>query len=173
MKSILFLAIAKLFLAIKTLLPLNTFLAFVFPFTKPTEVLLQRVTVDLSSAQILALDGTPVTVVPAPGVGSRIVPFLTIIHMIGGGVAYTDAGVAVSLSAGSANYPLTDNNIFLVTVSPNKRSMTMGFAEVLDTAANPQTSDNAPLQIGKITNNFAAGTGTARVTVYFAVEPTS
>lgn len=141
------------------------------PFALPTRGLIQRVTVSLTSAQLLALLATPVTIVPAPGSGFRIVPLLVMIHMLGGTVAYTDAGGAVSLAAGTANYPLTTNGIFLVTVSPNKRNLTMEFGEIMDTAANPPTSDNAPLQIKKITNEFAAGNGTARVTVDFMVEP--
>lgn len=166
---------AKLFLSaaivLKTLFPLKILGAASIPFASPGRNFVQRVTVDLTSAQLLALDGTPVQIVPAPGAGLRIVPLLTMIHMIGGTVAYTDAGGAVSLNAGSASYALTDNNIFLVTVAPNKRTLTMGFAEVLDTAANPPTTDNAPLTISKATNNLAAGNGTARVTAYYFVEP--
>jgi hypothetical protein len=166
-----FLAVA---LVLKALFPLKGFsLAASIPFASPGRNVIQRVTVDLTSAQLLALLGTPIQIVPAPGSGLRIVPLLAMIHMIGGGVAYTDAGGAVSLAAGSANYPFTTNNIFLVTVSPNKRTMTMSFGEILDTAANPPTPDNAALNIQKITNNLAAGTGTARVTVYFFVEPST
>lgn len=167
--------LAKIFLVVKTLFPLHQgiSLAGSIPFAAPTRIVFQRESIDLTSAQLLALLGTPVQVVPAPGSGLRIVPFLTVIHMIGGTVAYTDAGGAVSLAAGSANYALTDNNIFLVTVSPNKRTLTMGFAEVLDTAANPPTDDNAPLNIQKITNNLAAGNGTARVTVFYTIEPSA
>lgn len=167
--------LAKVFLAVKFFLPLTkgtVNLASSIPFASPGRNFIQRTTVDLTSAQLLALHGTPVQVVPAPGAGLRIVPVLTIVHFIGGGVAYLDGGGgAVSLSAGSAAYAFTDNNIFLVTVSPNKRSMTMGFAEVLDTAGNPPSDDNAALTITKATGEFTAGTGTARVTAYYFIEP--
>ena len=170
--TVLLVLLASSFLALKKLFPF-TMMATFPPFSRLTVADMRATSVDLTSAQILALDGTAVPVVPAPGVGYRIVPLLAIIHFFGGTVAYTDAGGAVSLFAGTANYPFTDNNIFLVTVSPNRRIMSMGFAEVLDTAANPPTDDNAPLNIQKITNNFAAGNGTARVTVYYTIEPTT
>jgi hypothetical protein len=146
---------------------------FLPSLSAPGRNVVLRASVDLTSAQILALDGTPVQLVPAPGVGFRIVPFLAVGRFFGGSVAYTDAGGAVQLAAGSAVYALTDNNLFLVTVSPNRRTLSMGFGEVLDTAANPPTSDNAALNIQKITNNFAAGNGTARLSVYYVIEPTT
>jgi hypothetical protein len=172
MRSILMLMAAKLFLSIKTFLP--TMAATFLPnlAAQGREYIL-RASLDLTSAQILALETTALPIVPAPGVGFRIVPLLSVIRFFGGSVAYTDAGGAVQLTAGSAVYALTDNNIFLVTVSPNRRTESMGFAEVLDTAANPPTSDNAPLNIQKITNNFAAGNGTARVSVLYCIEPTT
>ena len=44
--------------------------------------------VTLSSAQLLALLATPVTLVPAPGVGFFIKPEKIVIRMIGGGAAH-------------------------------------------------------------------------------------
>lgn len=130
--------------------------------------------VNLTSAQLSALLGTPVNLVPAPGVGFRIVVALIIIRFFGGSVAYTDAGGAVSFAIGSANLALASNAIFLVTVSPNRRIETVGWAaETLDTAANPPTDDNAPMTISKATNNLAAGNGTARITTYYTIEATT
>jgi hypothetical protein len=127
----------------------------------------------LTSANILALDGTPITLVPAPGVGFRIVPLLIQIVFFGGSVAYTDAGGAVSISAGSMAQALTNNNIFLTTVSPNKAIQQIGSFSGSDVAGNPPTDDNAPLVISKITNNFAAGNGTAKITVQYLILPTT
>jgi hypothetical protein len=127
----------------------------------------------LSSANILALDGTPITLVPAPGVGFRIVPLVIQIVFFGGSVAYTDAGGAVSISAGSMAQALTNNNIFLTTVSPNKAIQQIGSFSGSDVAGNPPTDDNAPLVISKITNNFAAGNGTAKITVQYLILPTT
>jgi hypothetical protein len=134
---------------------------------------LQAVDVVLSSAQLLALLGTAVTIVPAPAAGFRIVPLYFKIIYTGGSVAYTDAGGAVSFNAGTMSYPLASNAIFLVTVSPNRRAQDFVSPGGTDTAANPPTDDGAALTISKATNNLAAGNGTAKITCYFVVEPTT
>lgn len=159
-------------LTLRNLFPLVMLTAL--PFSKLTQTDIRRASLSLSSAQILALNGTPLTLVPAPGVGFRIVPHLCIVNFLGGSIAYTNGGGGVpELLCGSAAYPFTDAAIFLVTVSPNRRTMSMGFAEVLDTAANPPTSDNAPLQFSKATAEFVAGNGTGFVTAYYTIEPTT
>ena len=134
-----------------------------FPFT----------TTVLSSAQLLALLGTPVTLVAAPGVGFTIIPILIVIKFFGGSAAYTDAGGAVQFTNGSMQAALANNNIFLVTVSPNRRIQSFPWPGATDTAGNPPSDDNAPLQISKLTNNFAAGTGTATVLTWYYVVPTT
>lgn len=135
--------------------------------------LLQSVSVSLSSANILALLGTPITLVAAPGVGFVIVPIMIVVEFFGGGVAYTDAGGAVSFNIGTASGALANNNIFLVTVSPNKRIQSFPWPGATDTAGNPPTDDNGALTISKITNNFAAGTGTAKILVQYLILSTT
>lgn len=141
---------------------------------------LQYFDVTLTSAQILLLQTTPVTLIPAPGVGFMIKP--TSIKMIftGGSVAYTDAGGAVSFTVGAnIAVALASNAIFLVTVTPNRRTQLLQFdatavgAGITGVAANPPTEDNAPLNISKITNQFAAGNGTMKITIYYTIEPTT
>lgn len=125
----------------------------------------------LSSAQILALQTTPVTVIPAPGLtGWMLIPQEFIIRLLGGSAAYTDVGGAVSFNIGSASQALASNAVFLVTVTPNRAiQRVVGFGAT-DTAGNPPTDDNAPMTIGKATNNFAAGTGTCHITTYYNVD---
>lgn len=132
---------------------------------------MQVVDMNLTSAQILALITTPVTVINAPGLtGWMIIPQEFLLRLLGGSAAYTDVGGAVSFSIGSASQALASNAIFLTTVSPNRAiQRIVGFAAT-DTAGNPPTDDNAPLNISKITNNFAAGTGTMHITVYYTVD---
>lgn len=139
---------------------------------------LQYFDVLLSSAQILALLGTPVTLMPAPGVGFFLnVRFIKMI-LLAGAAAYTDVGGAVSFAVGSLSMALASNAIFLVTTSPNRRIQIVDFAAaavgvgVTGTAGNPPTEDNAGLVISKITNNFAAGNGTMKITAYYTIEPT-
>lgn len=143
-----------------------------------TGLAMQRVDVTLTSAQILALLTVPVVLVPAPGVGFWINTIFVVMRFIGGTVAYTDAGGAVSIGAGTLTTALAANTIFLVTVSPNSRKQVIFpwaaaiGAGVIDTAANPPTADNAALAISKVTNNFAAGNGTMHVTTYYTIEST-
>jgi hypothetical protein len=134
---------------------------------------LPNVTVTLTSANILALMTTPITLVAAPGVGFTIIPTMIVIKFYGGTVAYTDAGGAVTFSNGSMSGALASNAIFLVTVSPNRRIQSFPWPGATDTAGNPPSDDNAALTISKITNNFAAGNGTAAILVWYYVVPTT
>jgi len=136
-------------------------------------VLLQTTTTALSSAQLLALLGTPVSLVPAPGVGFTIVPLMIVIEFFGGSAAYTDAGGAVSLNIGTASQALSTNAIFTTATSPNKQIQRINGFAATDTAGNPPTDDNGALTISKATNNFAAGNGTAKVLVHYLVLPTT
>jgi hypothetical protein len=148
-----------------------------FPaFSGPNRMEVQRFTSELTSAQILALHTTAVNLVPAPGAGQRLVPLLFVMHLIGGSVAYLDAGGgAVSFTVGATvALALASNGIFLVTVAPNRAIETQMFsAASSDTAGNPPDDDNQPLAITKATGNFTAGNGTFRCTVYYVIEPTS
>jgi hypothetical protein len=162
-------ALTVTFLSLQKLFPLTMLTAPVFSRLTQTDI--RRAEINLTSAQLLTLNATPVVMVAAPGVGFRIVPHFSVVHFFGGGVAYTNGGGGFpEFLVGSAAYIFTDAAIFLVTVSPNRRSQSMSFAEVLDTAANPPTSENAPLTFSKATAELAAGTGTARVTVYYSIE---
>jgi len=140
-----------------------------------TRNLIQEVSKNLTSADILALLGTPVTLVPAPGVGFQIVPLAVIVKFFGGSVAYTNAGGAVNVKVGATMLQaLTEQ--FITTVAPNRSIGVIGFAgaaELQSSAANPPDTDNAPMTMNKITNNYAAGNGTARVTVIYMIEPTT
>jgi len=60
-----------------------------------------------------------------------------------------------------------------VTTTPNKAIQQIGSFSATDTAGNPPTDDNAALAISKATNNFAAGNGTAKITVQYLVLPTT
>jgi hypothetical protein len=134
--------------------------------------------VTLSSAQILALQTTPVTLIPAPGVTGWFLNIDKIImRLLAGSAAYTDVGGAVSFLVGAnLTVALASNAIFLVTTSPNRRQQIIDFAAaaagtgVTSTAGNPPTEDNAALTISKATNQFAAGNGTMHITVYYTVE---
>lgn len=127
----------------------------------------------LTSAQILALNGTAVTLVPAPGAGLMICPETIILRMAGGTAAYTDGGGgAVSFNLGTMTTALAANTIFTASTSGQRSQQILPFSGT-STAANPPTNENAALTISKATGNFAAGTGTMHITVFYTIESTT
>jgi hypothetical protein len=128
-----------------------------------------RSDITLTSAQLLALLGTAVTLVPAPGPGLMICPETIILRMIGGTAAYTDVGGAVSFAVGTMSASLAANTIFTGPTSGQRSQQIFAFGGT-STAANPPTNENAPLTISKVTNNLAAGTGICHITVFYTVE---
>lgn len=129
---------------------------------------LNRRVIQLTSAQLLALLTTPVTLLPAPGVGFMNVPVAIKIDMQAGAAAYTDVGGAISFVQGSMSVALAANTVFLA--GANFRAHQIVDFAALDTAAAAPTDENAALTISKVTNNLAAGNGTALITIYYLVE---
>jgi hypothetical protein len=131
-----------------------------------------RADINLTSAQILALLSTPVTLVAAPGAGLMIVPLSVLIRVSGVTAAYTDVGGAVSFSVGTMSTALAANTVFTGPTNGQRSQQVVDFAGT-STAAAPPTNENAALTISKVTNNFAAGSGTAHITVFYTVEVTT
>jgi len=130
-----------------------------------------RSDITLTSAQLLALLGTAVTLVPAPGPGLMLCPETIILRMLGG-TQYTDVGGAVSFQVGTMSAALAANTIVTGPTSGQRSQQIFAFTGT-STAANPPTNENAALTISKATNNFAAGTGTLHITVFYTVETTT
>lgn len=125
----------------------------------------------LTSAQILALNGTPITLVAAPGAGLMIIPIVFVIRVVGVTAAYTDGGGgAVTFSVGSMTATLSANTVFTGPTDGQESQQVFLFTG-LSTAANPSTNVNAALTISKATGNFAAGSGTSHITAYYTIEP--
>lgn len=131
-----------------------------------------RSDITLTSAQILALQTTAVTLVPAPGPGLMICPETIILRMSGLTAAYTDAGGAVSFSIGTMSAALAANTIVTGPTNGQRSQQIFAFSGT-STAAAPPTNENAALTISKATNNFAAGSGTLHITVFYSVEVVS
>lgn len=129
---------------------------------------LQKTVTVLTSAQLKALMGTPISLVAAQGANTLIIPIAILIEVLGGTVAYTDVGGEVEFVIGSAVLQISTNAVFTTPMS-NKQNQFVGGFSATDTAGTPPTDVNAPLQITKITNDFAAGNGTAQITVIYAV----
>jgi hypothetical protein len=128
------------------------------------------VKITLTSAQILALQTTAVTLVAAPGAGYWIMPVFFNINVQGGSAAYTDAGGAVSFNVGSMTAALAANTVFTQGGSANFRGHQIFPFSGTATAAATPTNENAALTISKATNNFAAGNGTASIVIYYNVH---
>jgi hypothetical protein len=126
--------------------------------------------INLTSAQILALNTTPIQVINAPGVGFYVNPIAAVINFSGGSIAYVNGGGgAVTFTVGSRTAQTVAEGM-ITTVTPNRTHQFTPFAAGLDTAANPPTDENAGLFITKGTANYTAGTGVASVVVYFTIE---
>jgi len=130
---------------------------------------LNRKVIAISSAQLLAIKDTPIQLVPAPGAGFMNVPVAILIDMQAGSAAYTDAGGAVSVTQGSWTQALAANTVFTAGIGLRNHQL-VDFAALATAAATP-TNENAALTLAKATNNFAAGNGTALVTVLYLVAP--
>jgi hypothetical protein len=130
-----------------------------------------RTDITLTSAQLLALLGTPVTLVPAPGAGLMICPETIFIRMSGLTAAYTDAGGAVSFNVGTMTTALAATTVFTGPTNGQRSQQIVDFAGT-STAAAPPTNENAAMTISKATNNFAAGSGTCHITVFYTIEVT-
>jgi hypothetical protein len=123
----------------------------------------------LTSAQILALQTGAIQLLPAPGVGLMICPETIVIRVFGLTAAYTDAGGAVSFNIGTMTAALAANTVFTGPTNGQRSQQIFAFNGT-STAAAPPTNENAAMTISKATNNFAAGSGTAHITVFYTIE---
>jgi hypothetical protein len=130
--------------------------------------------VSVTSAQILLLQTTPVTIVPAPGAGFAIVPIVGMIKYVPGTVAYTNAGGAMQLQLGAVAAAQALQSTLLTAVAPARTFELIGPMLYWSGAAgqNPPSNENVALVLNKITNQFAAGNGTLKVECWYAIENT-
>jgi hypothetical protein len=119
----------------------------------------------LSSAQILALNATPVTIVPAPGASKAIVVESIAFKMIASATAYASGGVVTFQYAGGAVVTSAASlAAALVTAGAGTVSTSLiGLATALTNTAN------TAITITNATGAFTTGTGTAVVTTRFHI----
>lgn len=136
---------------------------------------LQLLAATLSSAQILALNSTPVTVVPAPGAGLTLVPILTYAELVFVTAAYTAGGQVDLIYTGDTG--LTKPHYTLAAAATITAAVNTVQAELFGgnspsftaTAANAGT--NLGLDVRAETANFATGSGTLNITIIYATVP--
>lgn len=135
----------------------------------PGSSALQRTTVNLTAAQLVQLDGTAVTIVPAPGAGSMILPISAMISVYAGANATTDAGGNIQFNVGTRLYNLASGA--LTCGAGNNIHTQYTFPTASSTSGAPPTDENAALTFNKAGNNVAntGNTATAAVEVFYRI----
>jgi hypothetical protein len=125
----------------------------------------QVIQITLTAAQIIAMNATPVTIIPAPGAGKSILVDYIMIRFTypaSGGVQFTGGGaVSAQYSGGAA----------VATTLPAATITAAASADTVlgNTAANITATQNAAITLTNATAPFAAGNGTLTVFVYYSV----
>jgi hypothetical protein len=124
----------------------------------------QTATVTLSSADILALHTTPVTIIPAPGAGKVIAPIRSVVHYSHGTISYTD---------GDPLYAYIDSPAFVgggIGVNVSGLTASAFFTDLGgNIAADLSDVENKAVLTSCVTP-FAAGDGTVTWTVLYTIE---
>ena len=120
----------------------------------------------LTSANILALNGTPQTIVANPGSGKYIHVISATSQMTFVSAAYATNTTLQLINTGSDIAQLQDTAILISTVTKNTK-----FKDVTSAAAGQtQVIANTALQIKVATGNPITGDSTIKVTVYYTIE---
>jgi len=126
--------------------------------------LLQKAVVTLTAAQILAMFGTPQSILPAPAAGQVLVIDQIIAQMKPGGTQFTGGGAVTFQYHGTA----------IVPHSGNIPAATITSATASENVVPPPTGTIQPpaatgLDITNATAAFATGNGTLVVTVFYSI----
>lgn len=120
----------------------------------------------LTNAQILALNATPVELLPAPGVGNFYNIIKATVVNESAGVAYTGGGnIDIGYGTAGTVQPIAISDALMSATAP---AVTQGAGTVLANVAE-STLDNQPIFVSNATAPFAAGTGTLRIALEYTV----
>lgn len=123
-----------------------------------------RSKISISSAQLLALFTTPQEIVPAPGPGFMIVPYVVLAKLIFGTTAYTTAGHAISANIGTTTASLGDVLAQAADAEVSvPMSLTLGARTIVD---------NVAMLLKIATANPTLGDGTLIVEVLYNIFAT-
>ena len=130
------------------------------------EQLSRTVKVTLSSADILAMNPTPVSLIAAPGTGKIIIVEGILFKMVRTGTAYANGG--------AVEFRYTDASGAKVTADVAAAVVTTGgagtaYAHVAGIEASITPVANAAIVVTNATAAFISGTGTATVTLYYRI----
>ncbi len=128
---------------------------------------MQQRTLTLTAAQILAIDATPIEIVPAPGVGVYLTPVAvsSVLHF---GTAAHTLGSAINAYVG-----LKANGNFILAATA--AHVNAGANEIEENTGDPVTGSPSPqaqfenqnINLQAAGAAFVAGDGTLTVTVYY------
>lgn len=127
---------------------------------------LQTATVSLSSAQIITLNSVPVALVTAPGAGKAVMVNRLIFEMTRTVTAFTGGGAVGPVYHGATGV-ITANSVPAATIT------TAGAASVTNVLAGTTAATavlaNTGVDLLAAAADFAAGTGTAKVIIYYSI----
>lgn len=123
--------------------------------------------VTLTAAQLIAMKATPQSILPAPGAGKVIIVDAILFQFKNGGTVFTGGGAISFVYHGTAVTPHTGTVAasVLTTNSPDVQYLGPNVSGAVDL----QSEINLGLDITNATASFAAGNGTAIVTVWYSV----
>jgi len=125
----------------------------------------QTVTISLTAAQIIAMGTTPVSLIAAPGAGKCTIVDNITFKMVTTATAFTGGG--------AVEFRYTDASGTKVTADVAAAIVTAGagtsFTNVRGIEASLTGTANAAIVIRNATAAFAAGTGTATITIEYHV----
>ena len=128
----------------------------------------QTVTKTLTSAQLLALNATPITIIPAPPAGQVVLVRGCLAYYFYGGTAYTigtNAGIGLKYTNGSGQQVLKLATTGFVDQAADK----LEFATADATQNGYLVVAAAPIVAQALTAELTNGNGTVKLTVLFNV----
>lgn len=126
-------------------------------------------TVQITTAQVLALNTTPIQLVPAPGAGLVVVPYLMVASMVYNSTTYSTNAAGASLAFG-ANGAGTAVGLTLTQTFLQSASTSFSVVSASTTAYSPLATDvNQPLTLIAASSNPTTGNSDLYVRVYFRV----
>jgi|ERR1035441_286558 hypothetical protein len=123
--------------------------------------------VSLTAAQIIAMYTTPVSVIPAPAAGSVILVEQILVELDLTATAFSGGGVVHFYYHGQTTEVMAQT-IAAATVNGGA-ARTLYVLEPVQTAGGSVATTDVGIDITNATGVFAAGTGTAKITIWYTV----